>query len=535
MRILFTGVKSTGKTTVGRKTAESFGFRFYDLDDVLSGICLESTGKDLAAPEIFEEFGEKKFREYELAAASRLSEKDFCVICTGGSTFLFPEARKHLRRGSIIIFLRAEAETLWQRTIKRGIPKYLSGVADKKKAFIERAAFIEEVTSPFADIIIDSSGKGIEEICSEAVNEVRDETASRMTSANTFGEIIRTTTFGESHGKALGAVLDGLRPNIEIQPEDFQEELDRRKPGQSAVSTSRKEPDKIEILSGIHDGKTTGAPLAFVIYNKDQDSSKYDNLKEIFRPGHADFTFYRKYGIRDHRGGGRSSGRETAARVGAGAAARKILSGLGISVTAYTKQIGNIKALKKDFSQIEKNAVRCPDPAKALEMEELIIKLKKDKDSSGGIASLEISGVPAGLGDPVFYKLDARLAMAIMSLGAVKGVEFGEGFGVSLLTGSQNNDPITGDGFKSNKAGGILGGISNGEDIIMNIAVKPTPSVSKKQKTIDIEGKETETEIEGRHDPCILPRIIPVIESVASLVILDALEIQNRIKGEGGI
>jgi len=381
-----------------------------------------------------------------------------------------------------------------------------------------------------ADISMIPDGDSVEDISVEALELLRNELAIRFQSPNTFGEVIRVTTFGESHGPAIGAVLDGVRPGVEISTDDIQRDLTRRRPGQSDVTTPRSESDTVHILSGIFEGKTTGAPIAMVIYNKDQDPSKYEGLKEIFRPGHADFTFYRKYGIRDHRGGGRSSGRETAGRVASGAIARKILEERGVKIIAHSIEIAGVKVQKCDYSAVESNKVRCADPEAAKLMEEAILKAKADNDSVGGIAQLDVIGLPAGLGDPVFLKLDARLTYAIMTIGAIKGVEIGEGFKLASMRGSQSNDQMTGDGFLSNNSGGIVGGISTGQPIVLRAAVKPTSSISKPQRTVDAQGQDRDIEVHGRHDPCILPRIVPVIESMAALVILDAWEIQSRLR-----
>jgi chorismate synthase len=345
---------------------------------------------------------------------------------------------------------------------------------------------------------------------------------------NKFGKNIEIMTFGESHGKAVVVVIDGIKPNIAITEKDIQKELDKRKPGQSRITTQRKETDKIEILSGIFKGKTTGTPICLVIWNKDQDSSRYEELKDIFRPGHADFTFYKKFGIRDYRGGGRSSGRETAARVASGAIAKKLLAKKQIKITAYVRQVGNIQAKDIDLEEIEKNPVRCPDKKTAKKMEKLILDTKKADDSVGGIIEVIAENVPAGLGEPVFDKLDADIAKALMSIGAVKGIEIGAGFKAAEMKGSESNDEFTKKGkkiiTKTNNSGGILGGISNGMPIIARIAVKPTPSISKGQNTVDKKGKKTKIKIEGRHDPCICPRIVPVVESMFALVILDHIE-----------
>ncbi|MFH0875260.1 MAG: chorismate synthase [archaeon] len=350
-------------------------------------------------------------------------------------------------------------------------------------------------------------------------------------SGNSIGELFKVTTFGESHGIAIGCIIDGCPPKLKLSEEDIQIELDRRKPGQSEITTQRSEEDKAMILSGVFDGLTTGTPIAVLIWNKDADPVKYEPIKNIFRPGHADFTYLMKYGIRDYRGGGRSSGRETAARVAAGAIAKKILDKEKIRIIAYTKEIGNIKSADFDLDSIEKNSVRCPDLKAAKKMEELILKHKKKGDSIGGIVECLIKGTPIGLGEPVFDKLDAELAKAIMSIGGIKGIEFGSGFDSAKMTGSKNNDILTIKNnefaFKSNNAGGILGGISTGQDIIFRAAIKPTSSIAKEQKTLTTLKQEAYIKVDGRHDPCICPRVIPVIEAMSAIVIADHL-LKNR-------
>ena len=348
---------------------------------------------------------------------------------------------------------------------------------------------------------------------------------------NTFGDIVRITTFGESHGKAYGVILDGIKPGIPINEDLIQKELDRRKPGQSQITTARGETDTIQILSGVFEGVTTGTPIGMVVYNRDQDSSKYDNLRDLFRPGHADFTFFKKYGIRDHRGGGRSSGRETISRVAGGAIAKTILQEMGIDIIAHTIQIGKIKAHSFDRNFIESNPVRTADHLQAKAMENAILEAKKQGDSTGGIVELKINGIKPGIGDPVFGKLNARLAHAIFTIGAIKGIEFGAGFKTAEMKGSEYNDEMTPDGFKSNNSGGISGGISNGNEITVKIAVHPTPSLYIEQESINTNNKAVKFAIDGRHDPCIVPRIIPVIESMAALVILDAIYMQERQNG----
>ncbi len=368
--------------------------------------------------------------------------------------------------------------------------------------------------------------------------------AEETMAQNTIGTIFKVTTFGESHGSALGCIVDGVPAGIEIDAEKIQGALDRRKPGQSfggknnASVTARKEDDKAEILSGIFEGKSEGTPIALVIRNTSQHSKDYGNLVNTFRPGHADFSFYSKYGFRDYRGGGRSSGRETAARVAAGEIANQVLKAIlgDMKITAYTERAAGISIEKIDFSEIEKNSLRAADSAAAKKMNERIEEYRKQGDSAGGIVACRVTGIPAGLGEPVFGKLDAELAKAILSIGAVKGIEFGLGFDAADSTGSVNNDKMRSDDgksvqFESNNAGGIIGGISNGNDIFFRVAVKPVPSIFKSQKTIfaneDGTFGETDLVIEGRHDVCLCPRIVPVIEAMTAITLADLL-LQNR-------
>ena len=342
-------------------------------------------------------------------------------------------------------------------------------------------------------------------------------------SGNTFGKNFRITTFGESHGPGIGVVIDGVPAGLEMDETFLQAELDRRRPGQSKVTTQRNEADRAEILSGVFEGKTTGCPLAILIRNSDQHSSDYSNVANLFRPGHADYTYFQKYGIRDYRGGGRSSGRETAARVAAGAVAKMFLKTKGIQVRACALNIAGIKAEKFLWDEVENNIVRSPDPEAAVKMVEAIQQAQLAHDSVGGIVLCELLNVPAGLGEPAFDKLDAELAHAMLSVGAVKGIEFGAGFEVASMRGSENNDAITPNGFETNNAGGILGGISNGDTIVFKVAVKPTPSIARKQQRIDTNRNPVDVEIKGRHDPCLGPRMVPVIEAMAALVLADAL------------
>ena len=346
---------------------------------------------------------------------------------------------------------------------------------------------------------------------------------------NTFGNIFRLTSFGESHGKAIGGVIDGFPSGIDIDMDFIQQELDRRRPGQSTLTTARKEPDQIEILSGVFEGVSTGFPIGFVVWNTNQHSNDYDNMKDLYRPSHADYTYNMKYGIRDHRGGGRSSARETISRVVAGALAKLALRQIGVEITAFTSQVGNIKLDKDytnyDLSKTENNAVRCPDEKVAIQMAELIYKTKGEGNTIGGIISCVIKGCPVGLGQPVFGKLHAALGNAMLSINAVKGFEYGQGFGNMDQKGSQQNDIFYNDngkiGFRSNRSGGIQGGISNGQDIYFHVAFKPVATLLMEQPTVDIYGNETTLTARGRHDACVLPRAVPVVEAMAAMTILD--------------
>ncbi len=350
---------------------------------------------------------------------------------------------------------------------------------------------------------------------------------------NSFGDLFKITTFGESHGPAIGVVIDGVIPKLPLTEADIQVDLDRRRPGQSKITTQRKEGDKVEILSGVFEGKTTGAPLALLIRNLDQRSKDYDNIKNIFRPGHADFTYLTKFGIRDHRGGGRSSGRETACRVAAGAVAKKILKKHKINIIVYTLAVGDIYAQNIDYKVIEKNIVRTADAKAAQAMIARIEEVRKNGDSIGGILQCVIKGVPAGLGDPCFDKLNAKLAQALMSIATVKGIEFGEGFGASEMLGSQHNDVFTAasgkPSLKTNHAGGILGGISTGADINIRLALKPPSSISQKQRTINEDLEIVETQVKGRHDPCLCPRVVPVAEAMIALTLVDRLMVNRSL------
>ena len=347
--------------------------------------------------------------------------------------------------------------------------------------------------------------------------------------SNTFGHLFRLTTFGESHGEAIGGVIDGMPAGIDIDMDFIQQELNRRRPGQSVLTTSRQEADKVELLSGVFEGKSTGTPIGFLVRNTNQHSNDYDNLHDVFRPSHADFTYYIKYGIRDHRGGGRSSARETIARVVGGAIAKLALRQIGVSITAYTQQVGCIRLEKSytayDFNEIERNPVRCPDPEKAAEMEALIKEVKEAGDTIGGAICCVVKGCPVGLGEPVFGKLHAALASAMMSINAAKGFEYGEGFNGLAMRGSEQNDIFyNNDGTistRTNHSGGIQGGISNGQDIYFRVAFKPVATLLSEQQTVDINGNEAIVKAKGRHDPCVLPRAVPIVEAMAAMTILD--------------
>ena len=362
---------------------------------------------------------------------------------------------------------------------------------------------------------------------------------------NTFGNLFRLTTFGESHGEAIGGVVDGMPPGIDIDLAFIQNELNRRRPGQSRITTSRQEADQVELLSGVFEGKSTGCPIGFIVRNQNQHSQDYEDLRSLFRPSHADYTYYNKYGIRDHRGGGRSSARITISRVVGGALAKLVLQQKGITIQAYTSQVGAI-ALERDYhrydlSLTEMNAVRCPDPQKAAEMEALIAQVKAEGDTIGGIITCVVKGCPAGVGEPEFGKLHAALGAAMLSINAVKGFEYGDGFDGVNTRGSEQNDvfipastetahtspfvpPLS---TKSNHSGGIQGGISNGQDIYFRVAFKPVATILQEQQTMDIDGNPTTFTARGRHDPCVLPRAVPVVESMAAMTLLDYILLRN--------
>tara|TARA_R110002074_G_scaffold161480_6_gene319485 strand:+ start:47031 stop:48095 length:1065 start_codon:yes stop_codon:yes gene_type:complete len=350
---------------------------------------------------------------------------------------------------------------------------------------------------------------------------------------NTFGTIFRVSTFGESHGKAIGGVIDGCPSGIELDLEAIQHDLDRRKPGQSAIVTQRKEPDEVEFFSGIFEGKTTGTPIGFAIHNTNQKSQDYGHIKDSYRPSHADFVYDKKYGFRDYRGGGRSSARETASRVVAGAIAKQFLK--GVEIQAFVSQVGDMK-LDKDYKDLdlsltESNAVRCPDPEMAMKMEEYIKSIKKEGDTIGGIITCVAKNVPIGLGEPVFEKLHAELGKAMLSINAVKGFEYGSGFEGVKMKGSDHNDQFNSDGStKTNNSGGIQGGISNGMDIYFNVAFKPVATVIQGYETIDKEGNKVQAQGKGRHDPCVVPRAVPIVEAMTAMVLADYTLLNRTIK-----
>lgn len=357
---------------------------------------------------------------------------------------------------------------------------------------------------------------------------------------NTFGHIFTLSTFGESHGEAVGGVVDGMPAGIDIDLDFIQQELNRRRPGQSRITTSRKEADKVHLLSGVFEGKSTGTPIGFIVENTNQHSNDYDNMRSLFRPSHADYTYYEKYGLRDHRGGGRSSARITIARCVGGALAKLALRGLGVSIQAYTSQVGSI-ALDRDYhhydlSLTETNLVRCPDQEKALQMEQLIADVKDAGDTIGGVITCVIKGCPVGLGEPEFDKLHAQLGAAMLSINAVKGFEYGEGFAGVTARGSEQNDIFVpaadpkGITTKTNHSGGIQGGLSNGQDIYFRVAFKPVATVLREQQTVDTDGRPVTLTARGRHDPCVLPRAVPIVEAMAAMVVLDNYLLNKTVK-----
>jgi chorismate synthase len=348
-------------------------------------------------------------------------------------------------------------------------------------------------------------------------------------SGNTIGTLFRVTTWGESHGPAIGAVIDGCPPRIEISETDVQSELDRRRPGILASASPRREADRVEILSGLFEGKTTGTPISLLIRNSDAASEAYEGLRGLYRPGHGDITYQAKYGIRDHRGGGRASGRETACRVAAGAVARKVIARAGITVAAWTGELGGIVARPLSMAAAKTSPLCCPDPEAEKAMLARLEEARAAGDTLGGIVQILVQGCPPGLGEPVFDRMDADLAHALMGIGTVKGVEIGAGFATARMTGSACNDPIAPEGFRTNHAGGILAGITSGAEIVLRIACKPIPSIGCPQETVDVKGNPTVVTIGGRHDTCVIPRIIPVCEAMVSIVLADHLLRQRAL------
>jgi chorismate synthase len=352
--------------------------------------------------------------------------------------------------------------------------------------------------------------------------------------SSTFGKLFKLTTWGESHGPALGVVIEGCPAGLELTHEDIQKELDRRRVGQSIVTSTRDEKDRVEILSGVFEGMTTGAPISLITHNSDHRSKNYDNLRDVFRPGHADFTYWAKYGHRDHKGGGRSSSRETWGRVAAGAIAKKVLAAFGVDIFGFTSEIGGIESETFDRDQIEQNIVRSPDPVAAERMVEAITRVRKERDSLGGIVEVRATGVPVGLGDPTFDKLDALIGQAMLSIPASRGVEIGGGFGLARSRGAEANDAfVIEDGkirSRSNNAGGTLGGISTGEDIVVRVVFKPTSSISREQDTVDVHLQPQKLIVEGRHDPCVVPRAVPIVEAMLAITLVDLLLVNRTVR-----
>ncbi len=349
-------------------------------------------------------------------------------------------------------------------------------------------------------------------------------------SGSITGVLFRVATWGESHGPAVGAVIDGCPPLLELATADIQTDLERRRPGHGEGASPRREPDRVEILSGVCEGKTTGTPISLLIRNRDVRSGDYEDLRYVYRPGHGDFSYERKYGLRDHRGGGRASGRETVARVAAGAVARKLLAGRGITVTAYTVALGGVTAAAvADAEAAAGNRLHCPDPEAAERMEAALAAARRRGDTLGGKVEIVVRGCPAGLGEPVFDKLDADLARALMGIGTVKGVEIGAGFAAAAMTGSENNDPLIPGGFAANNAGGILAGISTGQELVIRAACKPIPTLGREQTTVDRDGNPVRLAVRGRHDVAVIPRILPVCEAMVCLVLADHLLRQEAL------
>ncbi len=352
--------------------------------------------------------------------------------------------------------------------------------------------------------------------------------------SSSFGKLFVVTTWGESHGPAVGVVVDGMPAGLPFDEAFVQRDLDRRRPGQSAITTQRSEADRVEVLSGVFESTTTGTPICMLVRNQDAKSKDYDALKDVFRPGHADFTYAAKYGLRDHRGSGRASGRETLGRVAAGAVAKMLLARHGVTIFAGTVAVADVVATRRDWDVAETNPVRCPEAAAAARMIEVIEAARADQDSVGGIVEVVAAGCPAGWGDPTMEKLDGEIARALLSIPALKGVEIGSGFAATRLRGSQSNDAMGPDGFRTNHAGGILGGISTGQDVVARVAVKPASSIAKRQETVNTQGEAVTIAVEGRHDPCICPRVVPVAEAMLAIALANACLRQQALQGHGG-
>jgi chorismate synthase len=528
MKIVIAGPKGAGKSTLGKALSELTGLTAIETDRLIEDLYQEETGHHKSYRQIYVDHGKTYFRQLEKQVAEQMRDVDWRLVITGGSILLAPENRLALRYNAILVYFTTSADVAWERSTRDGVPPWLEG-PDGREKFNAELMYRNEVIQPYADLVLNSTTDDPMQLAKQIRDLISQELVVRSRAANTYGDVIRITTFGESHGLAVGAVLDGIKPGVAFDLDEVQRQMNRRRPGQSQVTTPRSEKDRVEVLSGVFEGKTTGAPIAMVIFNRDQDPSKYEGIKDLFRPGHADFTYYKKYGIRDFRGGGRSSGRETASRVMCGAVARMILQQRGVNIVAHAIEIAGVRVQTCDYDAIEQNPVRCADPQAAEEMVSAIMTAKDDSDSVGGVIQLEITGVPVGLGDPVFEKLDARLTRAIMTLGAVKAIEIGKGFELTRMRGSESNDQMGKGGYLTNNAGGISGGISTGQPILMRVGVKPTSSIAKPQRTIDKAMMDKQIETHGRHDPCIVPRVIPVIENMTALALLDAWEVQVRI------
>ncbi len=527
--VVLYGFKGVGKSSLGKLFAEKLGAPFLDTDSLIEDIYEREIGERLSYRQIYKEEGSERFRQLEAEAVRQCATRSGRVIALGGFAFRDPASRASLRPYSVFVFLDAPSKILAQH-IRTDVPPFLDP-ADLVGSIARRNEPYRDLYYAHADIVLDCSKAAPAALAARLTDEIVSWSATAMHSPSSFGHIVRMTTFGESHGAAVGVVLDGVPARLEFDVERIQRELDRRRPGQSSVTTSRVEKDRVHVLSGVSKGLTLGTPICMLIHNEQHDPSAYDRLRDVFRPGHADFTYWQKYGIRDHRGGGRSSGRETAARVAAGAFALSQVEKRGMRIVAHSKEIAGIEAQEYRPECIEQNPVRCADPEAAARMEQAILEAKERNDSVGGVVELRVDGVPAGLGDPVFYKLDAVLAHGLMSIGAVKGIEVGAGFGVARMLGSENNDEMTSKGFLSNNAGGILGGITTGQELVLHLAVKPPASIAQDQRTVDRKGHDTTINVGGRHDPCIVPRVIPVIESMTAWVLWNALLWQQRLHG----